>query len=367
MIQDIIDMIEEENTEAALLFLDFKKAFDTVNHDFLFKTLERYKFGNSFTNWVKIMYNKAESCVTNNGWVSKPLKIKCGIRQGCPLSALLFLLVVEILALKIKEEKGDGLEFINSDGSKEYLHITQLADDATLILRNENAVINTLQKVKYFGKISGLEINMDKTEGMWLGHGKNRNDNFAGINWQKDMVKALGVWFGYNKTETETRNWQSKLESIKNTLNTWSCRDLTFQGRVLIIKTLALSKIVYLMASINTPTWVINEVNKIFFAFIWKGKRDKICRKVMINEIENGGMNMIDVKLFNTALKANWVSRIWTRETESWTIIPRKYMKGYNINMLMCMNFDQKKTITNKITNILSRCNTSLAPMWWRS
>ena len=118
------------------------------------------------------MYNKAESCVTNNGWVPKPLKIKCGIRHGCPLSALLFLLVVEILSLKIKEEKGDGLEFINSDGSKEYLHITQLADNATLILRNENAIINTLRKVKYFGKIAGLEINMDKTEGMWLGHGK---------------------------------------------------------------------------------------------------------------------------------------------------------------------------------------------------
>ena len=100
---------------------------------------------------------------------------------------------MEILALKIKEEKGDGLEFINSDGSKEYVHITQLADDATLIIRNENAVINTLQKVKYFGKISGLEINMDKTEGMWLGNGTNRNDNFAGINWQRDMVKALGV------------------------------------------------------------------------------------------------------------------------------------------------------------------------------
>ena len=96
------------------------------------------------------------------------------------------------------------------------------------------------------------------------------------------------------------------------------------------------------MASINTPTWVINEVNKMFFVFIWKEKRDKICRKVMTNEIENGGMNMIDVKLFNTVLKANWVSRIWTRETESWTIIPRKYMKGYNINMLICMNFDQK-------------------------
>ena len=207
-------MTEEENTEAALLFLDFKKAFGTVNHDFLFKTLDRYNFCNPFKKWVQILYNKAESCVTNNGWTSKPLKIKRGIRQGCPLSALLFLLVVEILAIEIKEDKEDGIEFANSDG-KEYLHITQLADDATLILRNENAVINTLNKVKLFGKMSGLEVNMDKIEGLWLGTGQNRMDNFAGINWHKYQIKALGVWFGYNKKEVETHNWQLKLENIK--------------------------------------------------------------------------------------------------------------------------------------------------------
>ena len=101
----------------------------------------------------------------------------------------------------------------------------------------------------------------------------------------------------------------------------------------------------------NTPTWVLNEVNKIFFAFIWRGKCGKICRKVMINEIEQSGMNMIDVKLFDLALKANWVSRLWTRQTESWTIIPRKYMEHWNINMFMCMNLDQGKQLPIKLPN----------------
>ena len=140
VIQDVIELLEEEKTEGAILFLDFKKAFDTVSHTFLLKTLQHFNFGDSFITWVKVIYKNAESCVTNNGWLTQPIEIQRGIRQGCPLSALLFLLIVEILALKIKEDKEDGLEIKVGNNSKEYLQISQLADDTTLILKNEAAV-----------------------------------------------------------------------------------------------------------------------------------------------------------------------------------------------------------------------------------
>lgn len=146
VIQDVIELLEEENTEGALLFLDFKKAFDIISHSFLLKTLKQFNFGNSFLTWVQILYKDAESCITNNGWLSQPIKIQRGIRQGCPLSALLFLLSVEVLALKIKEDKEEGLEINVGSDKKEYLHITQLADDTTLILKNEEAVLNSLEK-----------------------------------------------------------------------------------------------------------------------------------------------------------------------------------------------------------------------------
>ena len=116
------------------------------------------------------------------------------------------------------------------------------------------------------------------------------------LNWNQKEVKA------YDKKEIEQKNWQTKVDRIKCILKRWSRRDLSFQGRVNIIKCLGLSQINYLLSALCTPKWVLNEVNKDFFSFIWKYKRDKIARKVMINEMQSGGINMIDVKTFNTSM-----------------------------------------------------------------
>ena len=165
-------------------------------------------------NSLSAFYNKAESCLSNNGWTSRPVEIQRGIRQGCPLSALLFLLVVEILGNRIRKNTSDGLE-INFKNDKKYIQVTQLADDTTVFLKNEQAVENCPKDIKEFGKVSGLKLNSEKTEGLWLGRGRNRGDNFADINWGKDSIKALGVFFGYNKQDIEERNWRSKVELIK--------------------------------------------------------------------------------------------------------------------------------------------------------
>ena len=260
------------------MFLDFHKAFDTVNHNFLHAVLKKIQFGPSFCKWVETIYNKAESCFTNNGWTSRPFEIQRGIRQGCPLSALLFLLVVEILANKTRKNKSNGLE-IKINGESKIIQLKQLTDDTTLFLKNEQAVNNCIKTVIEFGKFSDLRLNLEKTEGFWLGFGRNRNDNFSNINWRKNAIKALGVYFGYDKKEIEELNWKTKLQAIKNICNKWKYRDLTFQGRVLIVKTLALSQVVYMVSALSVPSWVINEINKEFYSFVWKYKRDKISRK----------------------------------------------------------------------------------------
>ena len=175
LIQDVIEYFENDNIEGAILFIDFHKAFDTVNHNFLHVVLQKFQFGSSFCKWVETIYNKAEACFTNNGWTSRPFEIQRGIRQGCPLSALLFLLVVEILANKTRKNKSDGLE-IKINGESKIIQLAQLADDTTLFLKNEQAVNNCIKTVIEFGKFSGLRLNLEKTEGLWLGLGRNRND-----------------------------------------------------------------------------------------------------------------------------------------------------------------------------------------------
>ena len=344
LIQDVFEYFENDNIEGAILFLDFNKAFDTVDHNFLHTVLKKFNFGISFITWVKTMYNKAEACLTNNGWTSRPFEIQRGIRQGCPLSALLFLLVVEILANRIRNDKHNGLE-IKVNGERKVIQLAQLADDTTLFLKNESAIDNCLKIVQEFGKYSGVKLNIEKTEGLWLGMGKNRNDNFADINWSKSSIKALGVYFGYDHKEIEDLNWKNKLQNIKKILNKWKYRDLTFQGRVLILKSLALAQVVYLVSSLTVPSWVINEINREFYSFIWKYKRDKISRRVLINNYESGGLQMIDFKSFCKAMKAVWASRLYKSKNETWSIIPNKYMEHCDINILMWMNINKEKEL----------------------
>ena len=104
-ILDIFNYCENNNKEGVLLFLDFEKAFDSVEWNFLLKTLEKFNFGNDFINWIKILYNKPIFRLKNNGWISRTCEMKRGVRQGCPISAILYLFVAEILSLKIKQNQ----------------------------------------------------------------------------------------------------------------------------------------------------------------------------------------------------------------------------------------------------------------------
>ena len=88
----------ENNSKGLLLFLDFEKAFDSVELNFLFKVLEKFNFGDDFIGRIKLLYNKPIFRIKNNGWISKTCNMNRGIRQDCPISALLYLFVAEILS-----------------------------------------------------------------------------------------------------------------------------------------------------------------------------------------------------------------------------------------------------------------------------
>ena len=100
LISDIIE--QHENKVGMILFLDFEKAFDSLEWDFLFKVLNTMNFGPSFLNWIQTFYTNISSCVVNNGFSSEFFSLQRGVRQGCPLSGLLFVLAVEPLAHQIR-------------------------------------------------------------------------------------------------------------------------------------------------------------------------------------------------------------------------------------------------------------------------
>jgi len=90
LIDSVIHFAAAKNIPGLLLFLDFEKAFDSLNWSFIERTFKHFNFGSSMINWVKTFYNNIGSCVLNNGWSSNFFKPEQGVRQGCIPLALSF-------------------------------------------------------------------------------------------------------------------------------------------------------------------------------------------------------------------------------------------------------------------------------------
>ena len=104
-ISDILSFAAEQNIEGIAAFIDFEKAFDSLEWEFLFKAIETLNFGLDFKRWIQVLYNNISSCTVNNGFSSPFFNLHRGVKQGCPLSGMLFILAVEILSCAIRSEK----------------------------------------------------------------------------------------------------------------------------------------------------------------------------------------------------------------------------------------------------------------------
>ena len=116
-----------------LVTIDIQQAFDSVNHKFLTLALMRYGFGKTFIKRIKTLLNNQESCIINGGFTTKYFKLDKGTRQGDPISAYLFILVLEIVFNLIKQNKDiHGLSFFDHT----FLY-TAYADDTTFFFKRQ--------------------------------------------------------------------------------------------------------------------------------------------------------------------------------------------------------------------------------------
>ena len=346
LVADVIDIVDYKKMNGLLLTLDFQKAFDTVEWGFLFKVLEYFNFGTSFTRWIKTIYKNPVACVKNNGHLSDNFAITRGVRQGCPLSAMLFILCAEILAIKIRSDNTlTGFQFNNNQNS---IKISQYADDTILFLKDNTEMQHAFKLLEEFGRVSGLKLNHEKCEGYWLGEYKHRQINCSlyGIKWPMN-IKYLGVFLGYNNEDNFQLNWKAKVNRISKILCDWEKRDLSLIGRIQILKTFALSQITLLASTLPIPAEIINELNRIMFKFLWQSN-EKVKRVKMIRPIKHGGLNMVDLQSYCDALKAIWMSRISQAdpETHTWAQIPSYVLQPLRSNSgSFIYNFDDNLDI----------------------
>ena len=190
--------------------IDFEKAFDTLNFNFLIRTLHKFNFGPSFIRWIRTLYKNASRCVMNNGFTTGPFTLSRGVRQGDPLSPYLFIIALETLFIKIRND--DSIKGFRIGG--ETTKLSLFADDMTSFVRDKESYTSLSTILESFGSCSGLRVNHEKTEILALGsnlpHEEDLNDHKI-----CETIKILGVYFGYDKKQRNDLNYRQTLKSIK--------------------------------------------------------------------------------------------------------------------------------------------------------
>lgn len=326
-------LIEEDGL---ILFLDFYKAFDMVEHSFIFQTLKHFGFGSKFISIVGMLYKDINSSVALTQGTCPRFEVRRGIRQGCGCSPLLFIMVAEMLSILLKMGTILGIDFEGNN-----FIVSQFADDTTLFLRNEQQIPLALQLIKFFSEASGLKLNMSKCELLAIHDHPNVTLYNIPV---KNEVKYLGIWLSKRMDNLEHLNFDKTLDNCKLIMNTWLQRDITIFGRILLTKVENLSRFIYPCFSLSVSAKRIKAVNKLNFDFIWKMKSHYIRKSDMIKDYEEGGLKTIDFDIMNGVIKLRWLQAFINDKSSFWFEIPTiVFNKCGGISFLLQCDFELSK------------------------
>ena len=292
MIRDTVYYSSEIQSDLALLNLDWSKAFDRVDTKFLWKIMKSFGFPESFVNWLMILYKNNRSQLCINGVISDSFRINRSVRQGCPLSMLLYVIFQEPLYLAIKSNvKIIPPRLPNNLDNK----LQGYADDSTIFVTTDESLIMVHKEIKRFEKATGSHLNLDKTK--ILGIGNWRNKSSWGIDGIKsvDKTNILGIEYHGTYEETCKENW----EKVKNKISRLSVmleqRVLTLYQKGIIINFSILSKVWYLAHTFPLLKRDALAINSSIFKFLWRGTYQPIRRATLCLPKAKGGLGIIDV------------------------------------------------------------------------
>ena len=292
----------------------------------------------------------------NNGKSTDYFGLERGTRQGDPLSPYIFILVMEILFIQVRDDNE-----INGFEIKDFhLKLSAYADDAYFFLRNVGSLNRLFQMFENSEKFSSLRISLGKCEACWIGAAERCLEKPFKCKWislKTDSIKVLGNHISYNTTLAHKLNFLESLSAMKSLLNIWKERNLTLSGKIQVFKSQILSKILYLATMNSVPKTVTDELQTLHRDFIWNGRKAKIKHSTLIGDFRDGGFRDVDIpSCFETA-KVSWIRRFFDDNFHPWKIVAEEFLEGIGGKMLFHPNLKLSKTSFAKVKQLSVLCN----------
>ncbi|OQR88501.1 hypothetical protein ACHHYP_06778, partial [Achlya hypogyna] len=276
-LQELQHYATTNDTPAYATFLDFEKAYDRVDWTYLEAALRRFNVGPGFIKWFKLLYHKPIVNLLLNGEPTSAIYPNRGVKQGDPLSSLLFVLAVEPLAEHLRRAPDLGLSLPGHTPLTNML----FADDCTLLSPSLTSLRQQLQIVDKYCSVSGAKLNLNKCKTLTL-NAQEPPPAWPGLQVLPTgmHVKYLGVWFGHNIPQS--RQVEFLLQQFYTSFLQWGSRARTVQGRILLVQTKFLARLWHYSAVLVIPDTVINKMQSMVNKYVVGNKIHKAARYLAV-------------------------------------------------------------------------------------
>ncbi|KAJ9550970.1 LOW QUALITY PROTEIN: hypothetical protein OSB04_015015 [Centaurea solstitialis] len=338
MVNELINWAKKKKKKLLIFKVDFAKAFDTLNWNYLDNVLMQMGFGQKWREWMKGCTRTAKVSVLINGSPTKEFSLGKGVRQGDPLAPFLFILAAEGLTVAMKEAQRSNLfKGIRIGNSIDELSIFQFADDAIFVGEwDKDNAMNLICILKCFEVCSGLKINMGKSRLLGVSVSKEEVTSLARrLKCKEDSIpfRYLGLPVGGNMKLA--RNWQPLIDKCRSKLSGWKAKTLSIGGRLCLCKSVLGNLGTYFFSLYKAPKKVLSSLESLRCRFFWGGTED--CKKIcwtawdkVIRDKKCGGLGIGSLRALNLAMLVKWKWRERTEPDAKWRTVVRNCNLNYS-------------------------------------
>jgi len=329
LVQQMVKSLHKMKEAHILLKLDISKAFDSVSWSFLLEVLRKVGFGQRWRDLICLILSTSSTQILVNGEPGDTIYHRRGLRQGDPLSPMLFILVMDVLNSLVNYATSVGL--LQPLVLQQARHrVSFYADDAVIFLRPYSLDLITIKHLlDFFGHASGLRTNLAKSSVSPI----HCSDEELALtaNTLSCSIKAfpctyLGLPLSIGKPTKEVL--LPLVDRVADYLPGWKASLMHRAGRLVMVKVVLTAVPIYHLIALDLPKWVIKAIDKKRRGFLWKGHQQAnggnclVAWEKVQRPLEYGGLGIHNLELLGYALKIRWLWAQKTDEARPWAGLP---------------------------------------------